>query len=138
MSKRTKTFWNKKIILSSTPVTKGDSRIEDAFLEGTQEEWNMQCPHCGEYQPAEFEYFNLSSATMNCIHCGCVGKEYEWKRKPGKWIAKYPERSIRSFHLNEFASPTTSWKQIIEEYNNSKNDVRKLKAQWNPALGLPY
>lgn len=137
-SKRTKTFWNKKIILSSTPVTKGDSRIEDAFLEGTQEEWNMKCHHCGEYQPPNFEYLNLETATMTCIHCGCVGEEYEWKREVGKWIATFPDKQVRSFHLNEFASPTTSWKEIVNEYELAKNKPLKLKAWVNTALGLPY
>lgn len=136
--KRTKTFWNRKKILSSTPVTKGDSRIEDAFSESTQEEWNLRCNHCGEYQSPEFDYINKENATMVCIHCGTVGEEYEWKRNAGKWIAAYPERKVRGFHLNEFSSPTTSWKQVIEEYNLAKNDPMKLKAWWNTALGLPY
>lgn len=136
--KRTKTFWNRKKILSSTPVTKGDSRIEDAFNESTQEEWNLRCEHCGEYQPPEFDYINKENATMTCIHCGTVGEEYEWKRSEGKWIATYPERKTRGFHLNEFSSPTTSWNQILEEYELAKNNPMMLKAWWNTALGLPY
>lgn len=136
--KRTKTFWNRKKILSSTPVTKGDSRIEDAFNESTQEEWNLRCANCGEYQSPEFDYINKENATMTCMHCGCVGEEYEWKRHEGKWIARYPERKARGFHLNEFSSPTTSWKQVLEEYHLAKDNPMKLKAWWNTALGLPY
>lgn len=39
----------------STPTIKGDSRIEDAYLLSTQEEWNVPCPECGAYQPFLWE-----------------------------------------------------------------------------------
>lgn len=48
---RQTTFWDKKTVLVSTPTIKGDSRIEDAWLESTMEEWTVPCPECGEYQP---------------------------------------------------------------------------------------
>jgi phage terminase large subunit GpA-like protein len=31
------------------------SRIEEAFLGGTQEEWRVMCPNCGEYHFIEFK-----------------------------------------------------------------------------------
>lgn len=47
--KRQTTFWDYKTVMVSTPTIKGDSRIEDAYLLSTQEEWNVPCPECGAY-----------------------------------------------------------------------------------------
>ena len=47
--KRQTTFWDYKTVMVSTPTIKGDSRIEDAYLLSTQEEWNVPCPECGAW-----------------------------------------------------------------------------------------
>ena len=49
--KRQTTFWDKKTVIVSTPVIKGQSRIETEFEQSTKEEWNVPCPDCGHYQP---------------------------------------------------------------------------------------
>jgi len=43
---RTTNFWNRKIILGSSPKTKLLSRIEPAFLESDQRFFFIPCPHC--------------------------------------------------------------------------------------------
>ena len=48
--KRTTTFWNRKIIMTSTPTVKGASRIEQAFSESDQRKYYVPCPECGEFQ----------------------------------------------------------------------------------------
>lgn len=35
--------------LFSTPTNAGDSRIEDEYITGTQEEWQHQCQKCKEW-----------------------------------------------------------------------------------------
>ena len=47
--KRTTTFWNRKIIMTSTPTIKGASRIEQAFSESDQRKYYVPCPACGEF-----------------------------------------------------------------------------------------
>jgi phage terminase large subunit GpA-like protein len=47
---RTANFWNRKIVLCSTPTTKGASRIEQAWLNSNQQSFWLPCPHCGAYQ----------------------------------------------------------------------------------------
>ena len=136
--KRTNNFWNRKIVMISTPLIKDDSRIEEEYNKSTMEVWNLKCPHCGEYQPIEWDYINKEDATMTCMNCGSVADEFEWKVGKGKWLARYPERKVRGFHLNEFASPWRRWTQIIDDYNDSKDDPKQLRTWWNTALGLPY
>lgn len=48
-AKRMTTFWDRTMGLFSTPTNAGESRIEVEYLDGTQEEWQHQCPNCGEY-----------------------------------------------------------------------------------------
>ena len=42
--KRTVTFWNRKIVLVSTPTIRGLSRIETAYLESDQRQYWVPCP----------------------------------------------------------------------------------------------
>ena len=48
--KRTVTFWNRKIVLVSTPTNKGASRIETAYEESDQRQYRVPCPDCGTGQ----------------------------------------------------------------------------------------
>ena len=45
--KRTVTFWNRKIVLVSTPTIRGASRIETAYAESDQRQYWVPCPSCG-------------------------------------------------------------------------------------------
>jgi hypothetical protein len=48
--KRTVTFWNRKIVLVSTPTIRGASRIETAYAESDQRQYWVPCPCCGTHQ----------------------------------------------------------------------------------------
>jgi hypothetical protein len=48
--KRTVTFWNRKIVLVSTPTIRGASRIETAYAESDQRQYWVPCPACGTHQ----------------------------------------------------------------------------------------
>lgn len=134
-TKRTTTFWNKKKVYVSTPTIKGASRIEMEYEDSTMEEWHVYCPSCEELQPYEWGRINFDSVTMTCKHCGALHQEYEWKARKGKWIARFPERKKRGFHLNEMASPWKRWGEIIEDFKTAKKSTETLKVWVNTALG---
>ena len=48
-AKRMTTFWDRRMGIFSTPTISGESRIEEEYHEGTQEEWQHECPNCHEY-----------------------------------------------------------------------------------------
>jgi len=148
-AKRTTTFWNRKKILVSTPTIKDASRIESEYNSSTMEQLNIECPHCGKYQPYEWSQLNFEheSGTMEfnligyiCMECGAIGTEQEWKRQPIKWIAKHPERiSKRGFHLNELASPWKRWNEIIKDFLEAKRGGKETLKVWtNTSLGLTW
>nr|WP_295681155.1 terminase gpA endonuclease subunit [uncultured Lachnoclostridium sp.]DAD78536.1 MAG TPA: terminase large subunit [Caudovirales sp. ctCiv1] len=142
--KRTTTFWNRKRIKVSTPTIEGISKIQKEFLKGTQEEWCVECPSCGKYQSYEFKRIQFDTVEMECIFCKEKFTEQEWKDQPHKWIASNPKakgKRIRSFHLNELCSPWKHWDEIVDEFIDANNDLKKtgsseaLKVFINTSLG---
>lgn len=143
--KRTTTFMNRKKILVSTPTIKGASRIEKAYEDSSKERWGLECPSCKEYQPLKwgqikFDYDDeedkIGSVDHVCIHCGGLHTELEWKSSKGKWIAENPTSKVKGFHLNEFASPWKTWREIVEDFIKAKKNGKETLQVWvNTSLG---
>lgn len=125
--KRSTSFWNKKHVKTSTPTIKGRSKIEDAYNKGSMETWCVECPHCGGWQPYDFKRLKFDSVSMVCSECGELIPERQWKESRHKWIAAHPERrKSRSFRLNEMASPFVEWSEIIENFNDAMDKLKKF------------
>jgi phage terminase large subunit GpA-like protein len=154
---RTTTFYNKKMVMVSTPTVKGRSRIARAFDQGTKEYWSVECPHCGEYIFIKFEdivfdhekrqlsasddiQYTVSNIRFKCPCCDQESSEDEIRKAPHKWVAKAPEayrNGIRSFWINAFSSPWTSWSHIILRFleASGNGDPAKLQTVFNTLLG---
>lgn len=142
--KRTVTFWNRKIVIVSTPTIKETSRIEKEYNESSMEEYYLKCPECGEYVQVEWKNIKFNKHNddsfdlegMVCTNCGVISEEYKWKNSEGKWIAKHPERSDRrGFHLNELVSPWRKWEDIVSDFLKAKKTNETLKVWVNTSLG---
>ena len=150
---RQTTFYNAKSLEVSTPTIKGASAIENSFYKGTQERWCHQCPDCGEFTNITFDKirFNYECETIHnqkiytvtdvgfvCPHCGVYHTEQTMKQQPAKWIAENPDaykKGVRSFWLNAFCSPWTTWADIILSFLEAKDDPAKLQVVFNTKLG---
>lgn len=137
---RTSNFYNRKVVMVSSPLTKGDSRIEDEFNTSTMEEWCHKCPNCGEYVGISLDLLNFEQEemTMTCPYCGCTANEYEWKAEVGMWIAEHHGRKKRGFHITSFSSPWVSWEKLKNEYLEAKGKPLYMKTFINMRMGLPY
>lgn len=154
--RRTETFRERgrKMVLTSTPTIKGTSEIEKNYLQGTQEEWHTECPHCHSFSFIRFdnikfdkeEYkdengeknYHVRNVRWKCPVCERETGEYETKRQPAKWVAKNPEAveaGVRSFRLSAFMSPWSDWKDICRSFLNAKDDPELLKVFVNTMLG---
>ncbi len=142
--RRTTTFFNRKMLRVSTPTDDTTSKIQKLYLEGSQEEWCLACPHCGEYQPLKWEYIHNDGGVikMECQSCGTMEVEDLWKKNnqaTGKWIAKFPKEKVnRSFHLNALASPWVTWNEMYEEYLRVKDDEMRMRTFTNTMLGETF
>ncbi len=153
--RRTETYrHNRKIVKTSTPTIKGKSKIEKDYMNGTQEEWHTECPHCHTFSFIRFadihfekenytnasgdEDYHVQVVTWRCPTCKRDIGEFEAKRQPGKWVQKNPqaiENGIRSFRLNAFMSPWSDWKDIVWKFLKAGKDPEKLKTFYNTILG---
>ena len=138
---RTATFWNRRIVLVSTPTVKGHSRIEEAFSQSDQREWSVPCPSCGKYQPYEWErmlYRERTQPVMKCAYCGGEFGEHEWKSGRGEWIAQ-AESGIPGFHMNAFASAWKTWPELVASYYEAYSGGDEFLKTWiNTVLGESY
>ena len=154
--RRTETFRERgrKMVLTSTPTVKGTSEIEKNYLQGTQEEWHTECPHCHNFSFIKFdqikfdkeEYkdeagernYHVRNVRWKCPVCELETGEYDTKRQPAKWVSKNPEAveaGIRSFRLSAFMSPWSDWKDICRSFLNAHDDPELLKVFVNTMLG---
>jgi phage terminase large subunit GpA-like protein len=141
--KRSSTFWNRKIILVSTPTEKGASRIEQAYDESDQRKYFVQCPDCDEYQvlkwsQVKWEDQNPYSARYTCECCGTLWDDTARFRaiRYGEWRATSEAKGkIAGFHLNGLYSPWTPLYEAVSDFMSSKRDPMRLKTWVNTFLG---
>ena len=149
--KRSTTFWNRKLLLTSTPTIKGASRIESAFEQSDQRRFNVPCPHCAEMQVLKWQQVRWNTdpekegdekhlpatAVYVCEVNGCIITDAD---KPGmlnagRWLAEAPFNGTAGFHINELYSPWVTFAQMVAEFLKAKKLPETLKTWVNTSLG---
>jgi phage terminase large subunit GpA-like protein len=149
-------YWDRKVIIGSTPLVAGGSRIEEEFLKGDQRRYHVPCPQCGEM---DFFTFREQSdgaeprghymkwhegdpdgAFFVCRKNGCIieHKDKRWMVERGEWRADAPFRGHASFHVwaAYSYSPNATWGHIAAEFLEAKKGgVEQLKTFVNTVLG---
>lgn len=159
---RSRTFWNRKLLIVSTPTVEGVSRIWKELGRTTWEEYHLPCPHCNAMQLLRWrdgeddrddsgsyrfvwekdQYGEVipGSTRYLCIHCGCEieeGKKGAMLRA-GEWIARFPGRRNAGFHLPTLYSPFCSWDEVAHAFTRAAAEPGGLKSFVNLFLALPY
>ena len=145
--KRTATFWNRKVILTSTPTVKGVSRVELEFEQSDQRYFHVPCPDCGHSQALKWsnvtwqkdEGGNALSDTARyaCDRCGVLWSDTQRHIavKRGEWIATKPGGDRAGFHLSELYSPWSALPDIVRAFMEAKKSPELLKTWVNTCLG---
>lgn len=153
---RTQFYWDRKILLGSTPTTSGKSRIWEAFVAGDQRYYHVPCPHCGHYDrlvfrreethPGHFMTWpegHPERAHFVCSDCGCA-IEHASKREmvdAGEWRSTTETARHASFHIwaGYSLSPNAQWGQLAKEYDEcNAAGAEKLKTFVNTVLGETF
>lgn len=145
-TKRSQTFWNRKIVITSTPTTKGASRIEAAFEESDQRNYEVPCPVCGSFQVLRWGQLKwdkddkgrASNVRYECEHCRAQLTEPDKLRmiRNGRWVATKPWITrVAGFHLNELYSPWSSWDSMAVAFLEAKKRPETLRTFINTSLG---
>lgn len=151
--RRTDTFWNRKILMTSTPTIRGFSRIEKAFEESDQRRYFVPCPRCGVYQtltwgnlqwPRDEAGKDLTEqAAYRCPECGEVIREEEKHvlLNRGEWrptAAGPTAGKVRGFAVNTLYSPWRTWAELAAEWVEVHKDPVRLQVFINTVLGEPW
>jgi phage terminase large subunit GpA-like protein len=141
-TKRTTTFWNKKIYMCSTPTIKGLSRIETAFEESDKRYYHVPCPECNVKQVLKWKNVvwdenKPETANYACDECGSIIDESkkQWMLKHGEWIASEPKSDTAGFHISELYSVWSTWADMAKSFLEAKKQPEMLKTWINTALG---
>lgn len=139
---RTKTFFNRKIFMCSTPTIKGISAIESAFEESDMRYYNVPCPECDRYQVLKWKNVvwdenKPESAVYACEECGSLIEESskQWMINNGKWVATNALNKTAGFHISELYSVWSTWADMATNFLEAKKNPETLKTFLNTALG---
>ncbi len=144
-------YWERrKIFRGSTPLIKGASKIQDAFLRGDQRIYIVRCIKCGfpqalrwstkEGAPGGFKWeleegtLLLESVRYCCQNCDHPHYEHDKELilsedSGAEWVpqARPAEPNIRSYHLPAFYSPIgmQPWYKCVGSYLKGFDPVAK-------------
>lgn len=142
---RTKNFWNKKIIMVSTPTDSQTSRIEAQFKLSDQKFREVPCPSCGHYHELKWANFKYDKNDLEkdpwmvCPKCDFeIGEEHKYDMDvKGRWTAANPDAPprISGYRINQFYSQFASWVDIRDEWLDAQGVPEKLQTFTNLVLG---
>jgi phage terminase large subunit GpA-like protein len=146
--KRTVTFWNRKIVLVSTPTIKGASRIETAYEESDKRRFWVPCPDCGTHQVLVWAQVRWDrdpggahrpeTARYRCRHCDAGWSDARrWTAiRKGEWRAEAAFAGIAGFHLNEIHSSWVRLDEMVRTFLSAKeHGDEAMKTFVNTSLG---
>lgn len=135
-SNRTKTFWNRKLILVTTPGVKGASRIEKEWTECDQRRFYVPCPHCGHEQHLRWAQLSFDDATYACESCAATIPETDKATMldRGRWLVENAAGTFPGFHINALYSPWTTWAELIKKFLIAKRAPDTLQVFVNEDL----
>ena len=153
---RTKTYFNRKIFMASTPTLKSGHIWRALERADVEKHYFVPCPHCGKYIELKFSQIKWPSkddvpdsteraemACYICQACACVITD----RDKGKMLEAGQWRPVRqsaaqaksvAFWMNTLYSPFTRFSDIAREFMRSKDDPELLQNFCNSWLAEPW
>ena len=140
--KRTATFWNRKIIMVSTPTNEGASRIQDAYLKSDQRRYYIPCKHCEADQVMSWANVRWTdddpdSAAYLCDSCGVLWSDSDrrWSIGNGNWQATAPFKGVAGFAISALYSPWTPLSDGVRDFLSVRKNPEQLRVWTNTYLG---
>lgn len=153
---RTKTFFDRKIFMASTPTLKTGHIWKAKEAAEVEKHYFVPCPHCGQYIELKFAQIKWPSkddvaentdraemATYVCQECGCVITDQDKGKmlRGGRWQAVHQTsqhpKSV-AFWMNTLYSPFTRFSDIAREFMRSKDDPELFHNFVNSWLAEPW
>lgn len=140
--KRAATFWNRKIVMVSTPTNEGASRIQDAYEKSDKRRYFVPCKHCHEpqimaWRNVRWDDGRPETAGYMCEHCGVLWSESDrvWAIRNGQWQATAEFKGVAGFWINGLYSPWTPLADGVRDFLSVKKNPEQLRVWTNTYLG---
>lgn len=143
---RAANFWNRKIVLCSTPTVAGASRIEQEWLRSNQQQYWVPCPHCHEHQVLHWQGLvwrqgRPETAVYHCQHCGRAISEHHktWMLMEGAWRPQQPEvQQSAGYWISALYSPWRRWRELALKWERAQSSIELLREFINTVLAEPW
>ena len=146
--KRTRRFWNRKILKVSSPTFENIG-IHAEYGRSDKRQWQLKCPDCGELQFPRLKHLTwekkpdgkLENVLYACEHCGVSHSEDEEYaiKYSGRWVTTEPGAGKpKGFWKNQISSLFITWRETIQEWLASQSDTENRQTFINTALAEPY
>lgn len=153
---RTKTFFNRKIFMASTPTLKTGHIWKAKEQADVEKHYFVPCPHCGEFIELVFSQIKWPSkedvpenadraemAAYACQRCGCVITDQDKGKmlQTGRWqVVRQKTKHPKSvaFWMNTLYSPFTRFSDIAREFMRCKDDPDLFHNFVNSWLAEPW
>lgn len=139
--KRSATFWNRKIILVSTPTNKGASRIEQAYEESDKRLYYVSCHDCGHEQTlkwsqVQFDAERPETAGYACESCGSIWDDASRARavRRGQWRATEKFSKTAGFCVSGLYSPWIPLEDAVRDFLAARKQPSTLRVWVNTYL----
>lgn len=139
--KRSATFWNRKIILVSTPTNKGASRIEDAFEVSDKRLYYVPCGDCGHHQTlkwgqVKWDSDNPGTAAYACEECGSLWDDATRIRavRRGEWRSTGSSAKTAGFAVSGIYSPWIPLEDAVRDFLEVRKQPATLRVWVNTYL----
>ncbi len=140
--RRSATFWDSKLIMTSTPTVSGSSRIESAYENSDQRKFYVPCIHCKhshilEWKNVKWEKDRPDTAVIECPKCNETMDNSDRIRtiSKGHWKAQKKFAGVAGFHLSGLYSPWVSLEEAVTEFLMAKKMPETLRVFVNTYLG---
>lgn len=149
--RRTSNFWNRRIVIASTPTEEATSEIYARYQASNQAQYHIKCVHCGDHFVPTWDLVKWDkdaitgehrpeTALLYCPHCGSGHTDAQRNQavRQGKWVQRFPERNVAGFHLCALHSPWAVLEQLVIDWLRAQSDKANLKVFVNTVLGEVY
>ena len=140
--KRAATFWNRKIVMVSTPTNKGNSRIEFAYENSDQRKYYIPCRHCEHPQVMQWKNVKWvdedpDTAKYECESCSVLWTDADrvWGIRNGQWHATKELKGVAGFAISALNSPWTPLPDGVRDFLLVKKNPEQLRVWTNTYLG---
>ena len=147
---RLSNFPDSKLLITSTPTVKEQSRVEKEFLNSIQHKIEVPCLHCGCYQMLEWERLEWPDgrpehAAYRCEHCEELVEDHH----RAEMLANFNpvvtgdggDPGHMGLHVNALYAPPAfgiSWGDLAREFVEAEGDTHKMRVFTNTRMAETY